>query len=169
MADDGKFLGSAQILPDEIAKVVSSCSYNYTPVSTNAGDKWYYRITDVTTGATDLIKNGDAYLQGQGASGAGTDAAGTQPTIDGSADKVKWLFIQHTGLREDGSTSNDDPVHLSLDAGASEISADTDAITLASGDTLVLKLNCVTNDLHVEANSSNKVRCIVAAIINDAA
>ena len=169
MADDGKYLGSAQILPDEIASVISSCSYNYTPAATNAGDKWYYRITDVTTGSTDLIKSGDQYLQGQGAAGAGTDAAGTQLTIDGAADKVKWLFIQHTSLRDDGSTSNTDPVHISLDAGASELSAATDAITLASGDTLALKLNCVTNDLHVEANSSNKVRCIVAAIINNAA
>jgi hypothetical protein len=169
MADDGKYLSSAQILPDEISKVIASCSNNYTPVATGAGDKWYYRVTDVTTGATDLIKNGDAYLQGQGDAGAGTDAAGSQPTIDGAADKVKWLFIQHTSLRDDGATANSDPVHISLDAGASELSAATDAITLASGDTLVLKLNCVTNDLHVEANSSNKVRCIVAAIINDAA
>jgi len=169
MADDAKWLGSVQILPDEIAKVIANCSNNYTPTSTNAGDKWYFRITDVTTSATDLIKNGDAYLQGQGDAGAGTDAAGTQPTIDGANDKVKWLFIQHTSLRDDGSTTNADPVHISLDAGASELSAATDAITLASGDTLVLKLNCVTNDLHVEANSSNKVRCIVAALINDAA
>ena len=169
MADEGKFQGSGLILPDEIAKVLSSCSYNYTPAATNAGDKWYYRIIDVTTGSTDLIKSGDAYLQGQGNAGAGTDAAGTQPTIDGANDKVKWLLVQHTGLRDDGTTSNSDPVHISLDAGASELSAATDAITVANGDTLVLKLNCVTNDLHVEANSSNKVRCIVAAIINDAA
>ena len=169
MADIGKIVGSAQILPDEIVSIVANCSYNYTPVATNAGDLWYYRVTDVTTGATDLIKNGDQFLQGYGAAGAGTDAAGTQLTIDGSADKVKWLFIPHTGLRDDGSTANSDPVHISLDAGASELSADTDAITLANGDTLVLKLNCVTNDLHVEANSSNKVRCIVAAIINNAA
>ena len=167
MADDGKFLGSAQMLPDEIVRVVSGCTNNYTP--TNAGDKWYYRITDITTGATDLIKSGDAYLQGHGDSGAGTDAAGTQPTIDGANDVVKWLFIQHLSLRDDGSTSNTDPVHISLNGQASELSADTDAITLASGDTLVLKLNCITNNLHVEANSSNKIRCIVAAIINDAA
>ena len=169
MSDTGKQLSSIQILPDEITKVIGSCSYNYTPTATGSGDKWYYRITDVTVGATDLIKSGDAFLQGQGDAGAGTDAAGSQPTIDGANDKVKWLFIQHTSLRDDGSTSNTDPVHISLDAGASELSAATDAITLASGDTLVLKLNCVTNDLHVEANSSNKVRCIVAAIINDAA
>lgn len=169
MADDGKFLGSAQMLPDEIVRVVSGCTNNYTPTSTNAGDKWYYRITDITTGATDLIKSGDAYLQGHGDSGAGTDAAGTQPTIDGANDVVKWLFIQHLSLRDDGSTSNTDPVHISLNGQASELSADTDAITLASGDTLVLKLNCITNNLHVEANSSNKIRCIVAAIINDAA
>ena len=167
MADDGKFLGSAQMLPDEIVRVVSGCTNNYTP--TSAGDKWYYRITDITTGATDLIKSGDAYLQGHGDSGAGTDAAGTQPTIDGANDVVKWLFIQHLSLRDDGSTSNTDPVHISLNGQASELSADTDAITLASGDTLVLKLNCITNNLHVEANSSNKIRCIVAAIINDAA
>ena len=89
MADDGKWLGSALILPDEISKVISSCSNTYAPISWNAG--------------------------------------------------------------------------------ASELSVDTDAITLASGDTLVLKLNCITNSLHVEANSSNKVRCIVAAIINNAA
>ena len=169
MADDGKFLGSALILPDEIAKVVSECSNNYVPLATNAGDKWYYRVTDVTTGAEDLIKRGEAFLQGQGNAGAGTDTGGSVLTIDGAADKVKWLFIQHTSLRDDGATANLDPVHISLNAGASELSADTDAITLATGDTLVLKLNCISNSLHVEANSSNKVRCIVAAIINDAA
>ena len=169
MADDGKFLSSVQILPDEIVKVISGCSCNYTPTATGAGDKWYYRITDVTTGATDLIKNGDAYLQRQGNAGAGTDAAGTQTTIDGSADKVKWLFIQHTSLRDDGTTTNNDDVYITLDANTGDTTAATDAIILGTGDTLVLKLNCVTNDLHVEANSSNKVRCIVAAIINDAA
>ena len=167
MSDTGKQLSSIQILPDEITKVIGSCSYNYTPTATGSGDKWYYRITDVTVGATDLIKSGDAYLQGTG-NAAGTDADGTVTTINGTTDKVKWLFIQHTGTRETGAVNND-PVHISLDGGASELSAATDAITLASGDTLVLKLNCVTNDLHVEANSSNKVRCIVAAIINDAA
>ena len=169
MADDAKFQGSALILPDEIAKVISSCTNNYAPLSTNAGDKWYYRVTDVTVNDEDLIKHGDAFLQGQGDAGAGTDTGGSVLTIDGTADKVKWLFIQHTGLRDDGSTANSDPVYVTLDANTGDTTAATDAITLANGDTLVLKLNCVTNDLHVEAGSSNKVRCIVAAIINDAA
>ena len=169
MADDGKFLSSAQILPDEIVKVISSCTNNYAPTSTNAGDKWYYRITDVTVDDEDLIKHGDAFLQGQGDSGAGTDTGGSVLTIDGAADKVKWLFIQHTSLRDDGSTANTDSVYITLDGNTGDTTAATDAIILNSGDTLVLKLNCVTNDLHVEANSSNKIRCIVAAIINDAA
>ena len=169
MADDGKFLGSAQVLPDEIVKVLSSCSYNYTPLSTNAGDKWYYRVTDVTVDDEDLIKHGDAFLQGQGNAGAGTDSGGSVLTIDGANDKVRWLFIQHTSLRDDGATLNSDSVMITLDGNTGDTTAATDAITLASGDTLVLKLNCITNDLNVEANSSNKVRCIVAAIINDAA
>tara|TARA_R100000234_G_scaffold119231_2_gene101591 strand:+ start:32 stop:541 length:510 start_codon:yes stop_codon:yes gene_type:complete len=169
MADDAKWLGSVQILPDEITKIISNCNNNYAPSSTNAGDKWYYRITDITVDDEDLIKNGDAFLQGQGNSGAGTDTGGTQATIDGSADKVKWLFIQHTGLRDDGSTSNTDDVYITLDGNTGDTTTATDAIILSNGDTLVLKLNCVTNDLHVEANSSNKVRCIVAALINDAA
>jgi hypothetical protein len=169
MADIGKIVGSAQILPDEIVSIVANCSYNYTPTSTNAGDLWYYRVTDVTIDDEDLIKSGDQFLQGYGTAGAGIDAGGTQLTINGATDKVKWLFIQHTGVRDDGSTPNSDPVYITLDANTGDTTLATDAIILANGDTLVLKLNCVTNDLHVEANSSNKVRCIVAAIINNAA
>ena len=78
MADEGKLVSSAQILPDELVRIISSITYTYTPV---AGDAWYYRLTNVPiTSPVDLIKIGDSYLQGS-TTAAGTDAASSAPVV----------------------------------------------------------------------------------------
>tara|TARA_Y100000593_G_scaffold91576_1_gene180795 strand:+ start:4241 stop:4768 length:528 start_codon:yes stop_codon:yes gene_type:complete len=174
MADQGKLIGTAQILPDELVTIISNTTYSYTPGS---GDKWYYKLTDVTTSDEDLIKSGGPFLQGQGTS-AGRDTSEAFLTIDGANDKIKWLFIKHTGFRDDGTTANNDSVYISLDASTSNpISTnDADCIEIGSGESLALKLNVITNSVHAEVataafagdSASNSVQCIVAAIINDA-
>ena len=52
MADDATITLKATLLPDEIAKVISG-SMVVTP--DDANDKWYYKLTSVTTTSADLI------------------------------------------------------------------------------------------------------------------
>ena len=85
MADDATISLTATILPDEISKTISG-SMTVTPDDTN--DKWYYKLTSVTTTSADLI------------AGNFTDYTAvdqdTAPTAVNTADKVKFLFIQNT-------------------------------------------------------------------------
>ena len=175
MADDGKLIGSAQILPAELVTIITNTTYSYTPL---ANEKWYYKLTNVTVNDEDLIKSGSSYLQGA-TDAAGDDTAVAEKTIDGAADKIKWLFIKHTGFSDDGTTTNNDSIYLSLDASTSSpiSTTDADCIEIGTGESIALKLNVITNSVHVEVatsafagdSASNKVQCIVAAIIKDAA
>ena len=95
MADIGKLIGSVQILPDELVTIITNTTYSYTPTGS---EKWYYKLTNVTINDEDLIKSGSTFLQG-GTTAAGDDTAVAEKTIDGAADKIRWLFIKHTGFR----------------------------------------------------------------------
>ena len=178
MADEGKLVSSAQILPDELVRIISGTTYAYTP---SAGDAWYYRLTNVPiTSPVDLIKIGDSYLQGS-TTAAGTDAASSAPVV-ATGDVVKFLFIKNTGYEHDGTTSITGSVYLSLNANTTgdlaEIAVgDNDIIEIGPGESLALKINCIVDDLHCEAGTpgfvtqalttSKKVQCIVAAILDD--
>ena len=85
MADAASVTLSATVLPDEIAKTISG-SMTVTPADAN--DKWYYKLTAVSTASTDLM------------AGYFTDYTGvdddTAPTAVHTADKVKFLFIKNT-------------------------------------------------------------------------
>jgi hypothetical protein len=52
MADDASITLTATILPDEIAKTISG---SMTVSPDDANDKWYYKLTAVTTTSADLI------------------------------------------------------------------------------------------------------------------
>ncbi len=52
MADDASITLSATILPDEISKTISG---SMTVSPDDANDKWYYKLTAVTTTSADLI------------------------------------------------------------------------------------------------------------------
>ena len=52
MADDASVSITVTVLPDEIAKSISG-SMTVTP--DDANDKWYYKLTAVTTTSADLI------------------------------------------------------------------------------------------------------------------
>jgi hypothetical protein len=86
MADDATISLTATILPDEISKTISG-SMTVTP--DDANDKWYYKLTAVTTTSADLI------------------AVST-------SDKVKFLFIKNTSTADgiviclDGGTAAND-------------------------------------------------------------
>ena len=169
MADIGKFIGSAQLLPDEIVTVITNTTLSYTPTNANADDKWYYKITDVAVSVADLISG--TFIQGY------DDAKGTLGTIS-TSDTVKFLFIKNLGVRADGSTSSASSIYIVLDADATDnLGANrSDSIEIAAGESLALKLNCPVADLHAEAgnaaygadSSPTVTQCIVAAIINDA-
>ena len=147
MADEGKLVGSAKILPDELTRIISSISYSYTPA---AGDQWYYKLTNVPISSpVDLI--GGNFLQGS-TTAAGTDA-GSSPAAVATGDIVKFLFIKNTGKEHDGTTE------------------------IGPGESLALKINCTVADLHCEGGTpgfvtqalttSKKIQCIVAAVLDD--
>ena len=52
MADDASVSIQATILPDEIAKTLTG---TMTVTPDDANDKWYYKLTSVTTTSADLI------------------------------------------------------------------------------------------------------------------
>ena len=98
MADAASVTFTATILPDEIAKTLSG-SITVTPADAN--DKWYYKLTAITTTSADLIAG--AYLDYTAVD------QDTAPTAIASGDKIKFLFVQNQ--------STTDGIMLSIDAG----------------------------------------------------
>ena len=90
------------------------------------------------------------------------------------ADIVKFLYIEHTGKRDDGTTNNlADSVYLCFDASAA---ANDSAVCIEIGpnETWFAKLNCPLTSLHCisgqvskAGTGSNTVQCIVAAMIDN--
>ena len=85
MADDATVSISATILPDEISRTISG-SMTVTP--DDANDKWYYKLTAVTTTSADLIA-------GRFIDYTAVDQD-TDQTAVSTSDKVKFLFLQNT-------------------------------------------------------------------------
>jgi hypothetical protein len=150
MADDATITLSAIILPDEIAKTLTSLSAGFTPK--NADDKWYFKITATSTSQNQDLISG-AFIS--------EEAVGTAHDTVHVDDKVEFLFVKNT----DGS--ND--VYLTLDGNASNATSDVDAIKIPAGKVWFGNLpNTTVGNLHVIANSGTPA-CIVAAIIDDVA
>ena len=85
MADAATISVTATLLPDEIAKTITG-SMTVTP--DDANDKWYYKLTSITTTSTDLISG--SYVNYTAI------AVGTGHTAVATGDKVKFLFVQNT-------------------------------------------------------------------------
>ena len=171
MADSATMTIKAVILPNEIQKTIKDLSFEYSPADTTEG--WYYKLTDVTNTSTDLIST-ETFLQ-KGTTAAGEDTGTAMASIT-SSDNVKFLFIKHTGYRDDGTTGNTaDSVYINFDGGASAHN-DTSALEIGPNESWYGKPGCTVADIHVisalkakAGTSSNKVQCIVAAIIDDVA
>ncbi len=149
MADAASITLSATVLPDEIAKTISG-SMTVTPADAN--DKWYYKLTAVSTASTDLM------------AGYFTDYTGvdddTAPTAVHTADKVNFLFIKNT------DASN--PVYIKVDGDAASTSA-AGSLYIPAGESMAIRIpNSTVADIHAIAGTS-AVTCIVAALLDDVA
>ena len=155
MADDATISLNATILPDEISKTIAG-SVTITP--TDANDKWYYKLTSVTTTSADLIA-------GNFIDYTPVDQD-TAPSAVSTSDKVKLLFVKNT--------STSDGIVISIDAG-------TAAFNLADGifvgpeqswfcrlpNATVADIHAISSDIGDAGDASANV--IVAALIDDVA
>jgi len=160
----------ATILPDQISKTLKDISVEYTPADGTEG--WYYSVSNITNTNGNLIE-AKTYLQ-KGSSPTGIDV-GSSSTSVAATDKVKFLFIRHLGVTDDGSTANtNDSIYICLDGGTAAHNL-ADAIEIAPNEVWFGKFNNVTvDDVHVisalkggAGTSSTKIQCLVAAIIDD--
>ena len=155
MADDATISISATLLPDEISRVISG-SMTVTPV--DADDKWYYKLTAVTTTSADLIAG--AFLDYTAVD------QDTAPTAVDAADKVKFLFVQ--------VQSSADGIYLCFD-NAAAVNSGVDNIFVGPNQTWFGRLpNTVVSSLHAISSDIGDVgdataNVIVAALIEDVA
>lgn len=155
MADDAIVTAEVQVLPDEIS-VTLDAAMSVAP--DDANDKWYYKLTSITTTSADLIAG--SFLDYTAV------AASSAPTAIDTADKVKFLFIQNQ--------SEADGIYLVLDGGTASSSV-ADGIFIGAGEsfygrfpnTTVGNLHAISSDIADVGDAS--VTAIVAALIDDVA
>ena len=155
MADAASVSIQATLLQDEIASTLSG-SISVSP--DDANDKWYYKLTSVTTTSADLIAG---YFLDYTA--VDQDTA---PTAVHTADKIKFLFIQNT--------SSADGIVICLDGGTAANDL-ADGIFIGPSETFcarlpnvtVANLHAISSDIADAGDASANV--IVAALIDDVA
>ena len=155
MADAASVSIQATLLPDEIASTLSG-SISGSP--DDANDKWYYKLTSVTTTSADLIAG---YFLDYTA--VDQDTA---PTAVHANDKLKFLFIQNT--------SSADGIVICLDGGTAANDL-ADGIFIGPSETFcarlpnvtVANLHAISSDIADAGDASANV--IVAALIDDVA
>lgn len=167
--DKASMVITGSILPIEIQKKFTGGTFEYDLANDTEG--YYYKLTDITTSSTDLIDTGVNYMQ-FGGSNQGADA-GTAMHTTAATDKVKFLYIKHTGEEDDGTTDNSDSIYICFDGGtaANDLS---DALEIGDGETFFCKPGCTIADIHCiagQANkggaASNKIQAIVIAILDN--
>jgi len=155
MADDATISISATLLPDEISKVISG-SMTVTPVDAN--DKWYYKLTAVTTTSADLIAG--SFLDYTAVD------QDTAPTAITTSDKVKFLFMQNQ--------SSADGVYVCFDGGTAANDL-VDGVFIGPNqtwfgrlpNTTVANIHAISSDIADVGDATANV--IVAALIDDVA
>ena len=153
MADDASVSITVTVLPDEIAKSISG-SMTVTP--DDANDKWYYKLTAVTTTSADLIA-------GRVIDYTAVDQD-TDMTAVSTSDKVKFLFIKNT--------SSADGIVISIDGGTAANDL-ADGIFIGPSESWFARLPQVTvGNIHAISSDIGDAgdataNCIVAALIDD--
>ena len=155
MADDATISISAKLLPDEISRTISG-SMTVSPVDAN--DKWYYKLTAVTTTSADLIAG--RYIDYTAVD------QDTDQTAVATGDKVKFLFVQNQ--------SSADGIYLCFD-GAAAVNSGVDNIFVGPlqtwfgrlPNTVVSSLHAISSDIGDAGDATANV--IVAALIDDVA
>lgn len=90
MADAATVVMQTTILPDEIAKTISS---TITVSPKDANDKWYYKLTQVQSTSNDLMTG--YFLDYTPV------ASQTAPTAIATGDKVEFLYIKNVDAAND--------------------------------------------------------------------
>ena len=155
MADDATVSISATLLPDEISRVISG---SMTVSPDDANDKWYYKLTSVTTTSADLIAG--SFLDYTAVD------QDTAPTAITTSDKVKFLFMQNT--------SSADGIYVCFDGGTAANDL-VDGVFIGPNqtwfgrlpNTTVANIHAISSDIGDVGDASANV--IVAALIDDVA
>jgi hypothetical protein len=153
MADDASVSITVTILPDEISKSISG---SMTVSPDDANDKWYYKLTAVTTTSADLIA-------GRFIDYTAVDQD-TDMTAVSTSDKVKFLFIKNT--------SSADGIVISIDGGTAANDL-ADGIFIGPSESWFARLPQVTvGNIHAISSDIGDAgdataNCIVAALIDD--
>ena len=153
MADDASVSFQATILPDEIAKTLTG---TMTVTPDDANDKWYYKLTSITTTSADLIA-------GRFLDYTAVDQD-TDQTAVSTSDKVKFLFIQNT--------SSADGIYIVLDGGTAANDV-ADGIFIGPSQTFVGRFpNTTVGNIHAISSDiadagDASVTAIVCALIDD--
>ena len=155
MADAATITVTATMLPDEIAKTISG---TMTVTPDDANDKWYYKLTSVTTTSAILIAGN--YISQTAI------AVGTGMTAVHGNDKVKFLFVQNT--------STVDGMYMAFD-NATAVNSGADNVFVGPSQTWFGRMpnTIVTNLLAISSDIADTgegaISVIVAALLDDVA
>ena len=155
MADAATISVTATMLPDEIAKTITG-SMTVTP--TDANDKWYYKLTALTTTSAQLIAG--TYLNYTAI------APATAHTSIATGDKVRFLFVQNQ--------SSDDGLYLAFD-GTAAVNTGVDNVFVGASETWFAQLpnttvgNLTAISSDIDGTGDATVNVLVIALIDDVA
>jgi hypothetical protein len=169
MADAASIVVTATILPDEIQKALDAVTITVTP--TNASEKWFYGLINVTNSSADLIA-------GNFLSNSAGKATGSSSAAITTSDVVRFLFIKNTATT-DGTTASTEAINICFDGGTAAYNL-VDGLEIGTGEVWFGKLpNTTVGNLHAISVDTNmggsgsageaNVQCMVAAIIDDVA
>ena len=146
---------TATMLPDEIAKTISG-SMTVTP--TDANDKWYYKLTALTTTSAQLIAG--TYLNYTAI------APATAHTSVATGDKVRFLFVQNQ--------SSGDGLYLCFD-GQTAVNTGVDMAFVGASETWFAQLpnttvgNLTAISSDIDGTGDATVNVLVIALLDDVA
>ena len=155
MADAATISVTATMLPDEIAKTITG-SMTVTP--TDANDKWYYKLTALTTTSAQLIAG--TYLNYTAI------APATAHTSVATGDKVRFLFVQNQ--------SSGDGLYLCFD-GATAVNTGVDMAFVGASETWFAQLpnttvgNLTAISSDIDGTGDATVNVLVIALLDDVA
>ena len=155
MADAATISVTATMLPDEIAKTITG-SMTVTP--TDANDKWYYKLTALTTTSAQLIAG--SFLNYTAL------APATGHTAITTSDKVRFLFVQNQ--------SSGDGLYLCFD-GATAVNTGVDMAFVGASETWFAQLpnttvgNLTAISSDIDGTGDATVNVLVIALIDDVA
>ena len=155
MADAATISVTATMLPDEIAKTITG-SMTVTP--TDANDKWYYKLTALTTTSAQLIAG--SFLNYTAI------APATGHTAITTSDKVRFLFVQNQ--------SSGDGLYLCFD-GQTAVNTGVDMAFVGASETWFAQLpnttvgNLTAISSDIDGTGDATVSVLVIALLDDVA